>query len=178
VAFDYVLIWVLTIANSVAILLVVRRLASLSTYRPTGPRPGSSFADWTLQTLEGKSRSSAEMPLQYMLLFASETCESCHTLLRELARSSRRLETLVVAADGDAPTLRQAALTPDGPVYDEFLAGADIAFRQRFQIPGTPFAFAVRRGRVVASSPVRIPEDLARLADAARTTTATARARP
>lgn len=174
---DSIVLWILTIANSVAILLVVRQLAALPAYRPTGPRRGASFANWTLRTLDGTPRSSAEMPTEYTMLFASETCGPCHTLLGELAKSALNIEPLVVAVDGDAPKLQEASLSPRGLVYDEFLGGADSAFRERFQVPGTPFALAIRRERVVASGPARTPEELAKLARSLHRGSVTAPAR-
>ena len=167
-SFDYVVLWILTIANSVAILLVVRQLAALPAFRPAGPRPGTSFANWTLRAPNGAPRSSSEMPLEYTMLFASEACGPCHTLLGELAQSTPIGETLIVAAEGDAPRLQQEALSPRGPVYDEFLSGADSEFRQRFHVPGTPFGIAVRRERVVAAGPLRTAKDLEKLAAALR----------
>lgn len=175
-SFDYVLLWGLTIANSFAILLVVRQLSHMPAYRPVnGPRTGSRFADWTLRTLEGKQRSSAEMPSEYTILFASENCGPCHTLLAELGRSGRKAGTLVIAADGDATSLQRETLTSRGSVCDEFLTGADPAFRRRLKIPGTPFAVAVSREQVLASGPVRTSTELEKITDALGHAKATAR---
>lgn len=168
-SFDYLLLWALTIANSFGLILMVRQLAARPVYRTvSGPPPGLRFTDWTLKTLEGLPRSSSEMPVEYTMLFASDNCGPCHTLLGKLAQAGRTVGTLVLAADGDAAKLQQAALSARGPLYDEFLAGADQTFRQRFEVPGTPYAVAIRQGRVLASGPTRTPEDLQKIADVLR----------
>ena len=62
------------------------------------------------------------------MLFASETCAPCHVLLEALGQADRTNGTLVVAADGDATKIKQAAVTPRGRVYDDILVGADTRF--------------------------------------------------
>jgi hypothetical protein len=136
--------------------------------RSPGPRLGATFGDWTLKTLEGETRTSKQMPPEYVMLFAAEACASCHTLFGQLAHSGRTRGPLVVAAEGEAPRLARAATTPNGPLYDEFLAGADLALMQRLEIPSTPFAVAIRQGHVMASGPARTPEELEKIGDMLR----------
>jgi len=136
----------------------------------TGPRPGTPFKEWTLRTPDGSNRTSEEMPAEYTLLFAAESCGPCHALFAKIAKTGRTVGTLVVAADGPAPSLREAAMTDGGPLYDQFLTGADKSFRDRFNVPGTPFALAIRQQRIVASGPARTPEDVQKLANELRST--------
>lgn len=165
---DYLAVWALTVANSLAILLVVRQLARLPKPRAPGPRVGAPFVNWTLATLAGEQRSSRNMPSEYTMLFAANDCRQCHTLFSDLAESKRTIGVLVVAADGDAAALAGPAEARTAQFYDEFLTGADQAFRQQFHIPGTPFAIAVRQGHVVGSGATRTPAELQRIADMLR----------
>lgn len=166
-SWDYLALWALTVANSFAILLLIRQVAQHPAYRqPQGPKPGTPFENWSLSTLAGQPRTAAEMPEEYTMLFASDSCGPCRTLFDELARSGRTRGALVVAADGESAALVRAAATASEPLYDDFLSGADHPFRQQHQIPGTPFAVAVRHGRVVASGPAGTPAQLQQVADA------------
>ena len=163
---DSIALWILTVVNSFAIILVVRQLATLPKYnRPPGPRPGAPFAGWELTTLGGEKRSAAQMPLEYIILIAAERCGPCHALFAQLANVGRPTPYFVIAGEGDAALLSQASSTPAGPLYDEYLAGVDVAFMQRFDIPSTPYALAIKRERVVASGPARTPAELQQIAD-------------
>lgn len=167
-SFGDVVLWTLTIVNSFVLLLVVRQLAQLPAYRSArGPSVNSSFAGWTLSALDGRVRTSQDMPEDYTMLFASERCGPCHDLLAELGRSDR-VASLIVAADAAAPRLQQLAMDADPPVCMEFLTGADRSFRQQFRIPGTPFAMSVRAGRVVTSGPARSADEVRQVAQALR----------
>jgi hypothetical protein len=166
VGLDYLAIWALTIANSFAVLLIVRRLAQLPSPRGSGPRIGAPLGSWTLKTLTGDQRSSADMPSEYTMLFTSDRCGQCRTLFGRLAQSGRMVGRLVVASDGDAAALTEASVNREEPLYDELLSGADLSFRQQLRIPGTPFAIAVRGGRVIASGAAATPEDLQKIANA------------
>lgn len=161
---DYLLLWSLTILNSFMVIVLIRHVARLP-QRPPGPPVGLPVRDWTLRTVEGSERTGADMPSAYTLLVAAENCGACHGLLARLARSGRPPGTLVIATSGDGAKLAQAAESTEGPLYDEFLTGTDPEFMQKFRIPSTPYALAVRHGRVVASGPARTPEELAAIAD-------------
>jgi hypothetical protein len=165
VSFDLIALWALTVINSFALILVVRQLATLPKYnkRP-GPRPGSPFGDWELTTLNGDKRSSKQMPPEYVMLVAAETCGPCHALFAQLAHSGRPRDHFVIAGQGDPGVLSRAASTPAGPLYDEYLGGVDEGFLQRFDITSTPYAVAVKYGRVVASGPARTPAELETIA--------------
>ena len=165
---DYVLLWALVIGNGLATLLVIRQVAMLPKFsRPPGPRPGSQL-DWALATLDGTVRESSAMPAEYVMLFASERCNACHALFASIARFGRPEAHLVVAAESDGVMLEAAARTDRARLYDEFLLGADVAFMQRHGIPTTPYAVAVRLGRVVSAGPARTPTELAQIADILR----------
>ena len=166
VPFDSIALWALTIVNSFVIILVIRQLATLPKYnRPPGPRPGAPFDDWVLTTLSGEQRSANQMPSEYLMLIAAERCGPCHALFAQLAHAGRPRGHFVIAGEGDAAVLSQATSTPTGPLSDEYLAGVDLAFMQRFDIPSTPYGLAVKRGRIVASGPARTPAELQRIAD-------------
>lgn len=168
-AFDLIALWTLTVLNSFAIILVVRQIATLPKYnRPPGPRAGSVFGDWELTTLGGDKRLSKQMPSQYVMLMAAERCAPCHALLAQLVHGGRPEGHFVIAGDGDPVVLSRAASTPAGPIYDEYLDGADAAFLQRFDIVSTPYALAIKHGRVVASGPARTPTELQTIADILR----------
>jgi hypothetical protein len=160
-SWDYVVLWALTVINSFVILLLVRQLALMPKYtRAPGPRLGSTFGEWALQTMGGRALTSKQMPEEYVMLFASESCGPCHTLFAQLAHVGRSTGTLVVAAEGNATKLERAARTANRPLYDEFLEGVDDGLMQRLQIPSTPFAVAIRQSRVVAAGPARTPAEL------------------
>lgn len=168
-ALDYIALWILTVVNSFAIILIVRQLAALPNYSQTpGPRLGSVFGEWELKTLAGETRSSSEMPPEYVMLFAAEHCGPCHVLFAQLGQMGRPGGHLVIAAEGDAAALSRAASTPSGPLYDELLSGVDGRFMRQFNIPGTPYGLAVRQGRIVASGPARSSSELQKLADVLR----------
>lgn len=176
---DQILLWALTLMNTFLILLLVRQLASLPQYRRSkGPSVGAAFDGWSLPALGGGVRTSAQMPSEYTLLFASATCAPCHTLLEKLAVSGRTRGTLVIATDGNPEKVREAATGPQGPLYDDFLIDADHTFRERIDVPGTPFAVAIRNERVVSSGPASTPEALQKVADSLRSATVVAAAQP
>jgi hypothetical protein len=100
------------------------------------------------------------MPTEYLMLVAAETCGPCHALFAQLAHGGRPPDYFVIAGQGDAGVLSRAASTTAGPLYDEYLGGVDAAFLQRFEIVSTPYAVAVKHGRVVASGPARTPAEL------------------
>lgn len=110
-----------------------------------------------------------DMPSEYTILFASDTCTPCRGLFAQMAESGRTRGRLVVAADGVAGSLAQHASASGEPLYDDFLTGADFAFRQQMQIPGTPFALAIRQGRVLAAGPTTTAAQLQDIADSLRT---------
>ena len=161
---DYAALWILTVVNAVALLLVVRQLALLPRYsQPAGPRLGRLVPDWTLKTLEGRDRPITELPSEYVALFTAEGCGPCHTLFNRLAHEGRPRGPLVVFAEGDAQTLAATATGAAGPLYEEFLGGVTHEMMLEFSIPSTPFAVAIRHGRVAASVPARTRDELANI---------------
>jgi hypothetical protein len=64
-------------------------------------------------------------------------------------------------AEGDVQRLERAARGADGPLYDEILSGVTKSMMQDFEVPSTPFAIAVRNGRVAGAGPARTRDELA-----------------
>jgi len=153
------------VANAIATLLVVRQLALIPKYnRRPGPKPGALFQGWQLMSSDGELRSAEQMPSEYVSLFTDERCGPCHALFGELAHVGRIPERLVVISRSGGNGLLAAAATGSEVLYDEFLVGAGTQFFERFEIPSTPFATAVRHGHVIASAPTRTAAELDALA--------------
>jgi hypothetical protein len=121
---------------------------------------------WTLRTLSGQARSLADLPAEYVAVFAAEGCGPCHTLFARLAHEGRPAGRLVVLAEGDAGRLATVAQTQGVPLYDEFLSGVTRPMMLEFEIPSTPYAVAVRHGHVIAAGPSRTGDELTRIAEA------------
>lgn len=161
---DYAALWGLTIVNAVVLLLVVRQLALFPRYSQTpGPRLGTPVPEWTLRTLDGRDRQVAQLPASYVALFTADGCGPCHTLFTRLAHEGRPDGSLVVFAEGDAGKLAETATAGSKPLFDEFLAGLTREMLLEFSIPSTPYAVAIRQGRVAASGPARTREELANI---------------
>lgn len=161
---EKIALWAIVVANTFAILAIVRQLALLPRPPAPGPRAGAPFVNWALRTDKGDSRDSTEMPAEYTILFASETCRPCHALVEQLAGTQRVASRLVLAVDGN-PKALLASAGPSQP-FDELLIGATENFRRQLHIPGTPFAVAVRQRHVVAAGPARSVRELTTIADA------------
>lgn len=166
---DYVMLWVLAVTNTLGLLVVVRQLAFLPKYSVApGPRVGRLLPAWTFTTLDGQQRALAELPTEYVAIFAAEGCGPCHTLFARLAHEGRPPARLVVLAEGNAARLVEVAQTPAGPLYDEFLAGLTRAMMLELDVPSTPYAIAVRHGHVIAAGPARTRAELAGIGDTLR----------
>ena len=158
-------LWAVTLVNSFVMILVVRQIATLPRYnRPPGPKPGATFDQWQLQTLNGRSRVATEMPPAYTMLVTAERCGVCHALVAQLAHEGKPQGHLVIATDGGKGELARAAAS-GGTVYDEFLVGVDQTFLQRYEIPSSPYALAIRHGRIVAAGPARTATELAKISE-------------
>lgn len=144
---DYVAMWALLIANTFAILLIVRQLAHLPQFaRRTGPRVGTPV-HWSLRSLEGTVVRSEEAPRDYALLFVASTCNPCHALLDDLRAHGKPDRAVYIVGQGETATLaREAAGT-----FDLFLEGGVGDLYRELQIPGTPWAVVVRDGVVAAT---------------------------
>jgi hypothetical protein len=107
------------------------------------------------------------MEAQYVMLFAADSCDPCHALLRRLANSTlgRPNVRLILAVEGDPTGLLRASEGASGRPYDEVLAGVTRDMMRRLEIPGTPYAVALRDGVVMATGPARTPEELSGIAE-------------
>lgn len=144
---DYVALWTLVIANTFAILLIVRQLARLPQFaRRTGPRTGTPV-HWTLRSPDGRVMSSKDAPNAYTLLFVASTCKPCHALFEDLRARGKPPATLYVVSQGDGVSLTQEA----PGTFDLLLEGGVADLYRELQIPGTPWAVAVSDGVVVAT---------------------------
>lgn len=97
------------------------------------------------------------------MLAVAHTCKPCHRLLDELTRVPFGSTSLVIAADIG---LESFGLPQRGLVQGQVLTGMNEGLRRRLQIPGTPFAVAIRDGRVVAAGPAPTPQELVGVAAA------------
>lgn len=166
---DLLALWTITAINTLGLLLVVRQLAALPQFsRRLGPRKGESLGDWEMKTPDGDIVRGRDVSGAYTLLFVSATCGPCHELFAELRDTGRHAGTLYVVAHGDPAVVSAEAVSPQGLVYDRLLVGnrEDPLF-VRLSIPGTPYAVAVRDGKVVRAGIAAKAEQLARVSSAA-----------
>ena len=161
---DYAALWVLVIVNSLGILVLTRQLAMAPQYsRRSGPKVGSTVGAWSLETLDGAVRRSTDPPDAYTLLFVSSTCGPCHALFTELRAAGRPRGLLYIVAQGDAAALAKEATSEQGPLYDLLLVDGGGEVQKSLQVPGTPYAVAIARGRVEAAAVASTPDQLSRI---------------
>lgn len=161
---DYATLWVLVILNTLAIMLVIRQLAAMPhVARRAGPKVGTEVPAWSLESIDGRVVRSADLPTTYTLLFVASGCRPCHALFAELQTEGPAPTALYIVARGDAPALAREAQSERGPLYDLFLRDDRAILSELVGVPGTPYAVAVRDGRVVAAKAVPTAEQLARV---------------
>jgi hypothetical protein len=166
-SFDYAMLWLLVMTDTLAILLLVRQLATLPQFsRRSGPQAGTPIEPWSLEMMDGGTRRSTDLAEAYTLLFVASTCGPCHALFEEMRSAGRPRGLLYVVAQGDAAALEKEAVSERGPMYDLFFRGGRGDLYQRLNVPGTPFAVAVRKGRIEAAGPAASTEQLFRVSDA------------
>jgi hypothetical protein len=165
---DYIVLWILVTINTLAILLIIRQVAGLpQVARPLGPKRGSLVIPWSLEALDGSVRRAAELPADYTLLFVSSTCEPCLTLFAEMRRVGRPPGPLYLVAQGDADAIAKEAESANGVLYDLLLRGGAGDLYQQLAIPGTPYAVAVREGRVAGSAAAPTSAQLIKISESA-----------
>jgi hypothetical protein len=156
-------LWSLTLLNSLAVILLSRQITLF--YRglgaPRGPQPGWRVPAWSLPDLDGLVRSSADFSA-YLLLVTAPRCAPCRTLMEDLQKHGTvPRQPIVMAVEGTATEVRAwTGGLPPG-VVSTVLVGADVAFKERLKIPGTPHAIAIAAdGRVAAAGVVNAATDL------------------
>ena len=165
---DYAALWMLVVMNTMAILLLVRQVATMPQFtRRTGPKAGTPVDDWSLESVHGGIKHSADLPDAYTLLFVASTCGPCHALFAEMRRVGRPGGLLYVVGQGDAEAMSKEAESEQGPLFDLFLRGGRGEVYQKLGIPGTPWAVAVKGGRVESTGPASTAEQLSRVCQAA-----------
>ena len=173
-AIDYIALWALVIIDTLGLLLVVRQLATLPQYtrqgsarERRGPAIGSPIADWSLAALEGGIKNDRDLASSYTLLFVASTCDPCHKLLAELRKTGRPAGPLYLVANGDPQSVAAEARIDGERLYDELLITGSGDLYQRLDVPGTPYAIAVRGRHVAGAGVSPTAADLARIAASA-----------
>ena len=160
------MLWAITLLNSLAIVVLAHRLARVAAAAEVPRLPQrTAFNGWTERALAGGTRSAADMPAEYLVLFVREHCDLCHALLTQLAHEGRPDVHFVLAGEGNPDVLTRAASSVLGSAYDEYLV-VDGTFLRRFGVASVPYAMAIRRGRIVRAGPARTPPELIEVAAA------------
>lgn len=155
-------LWILTLANTVAIILIFRQLVMFvrGQNAPRGLARNTPVPSWALRALDGSSRGSSDYAFDHVLLVVSQRCVPCRDLLEEIRGSAQPAPyPIVVASDGDSSLLAGRLERLDHSRVHSVLIGADDAFKRRLSVPGTPHAIAIRAdGRVAVASGVNTME--------------------
>jgi hypothetical protein len=150
---ESVALWVLTLINTVGIVLILRQLASgPPVMQRSNPAIGSVLPTWSLQNLEGRTVSSLTLPASYVLVATSTSCIVCNDLFRDLAQ--RKVDTggrAYLISAGDPSAVREAVHEVPQGYFREVLVGATLELLTKLHVPATPYAIAVRDGKVVAA---------------------------
>ncbi|MGH2377809.1 MAG: hypothetical protein ACRDGT_04975 [Candidatus Limnocylindria bacterium] len=142
-ALDSFALWVITLANTLGILLVIRQLAKQPQYlKRSDPKPGTDVGEWAL-VADGVLTRSSELPAAYTLLFVASACQPCHALLTELASRGKPSGNLYLVTQDDGRGLLDRWRDGGRPPYDRFFTSDAGQLFRRLGIPGTPYAVAV-----------------------------------
>lgn len=163
---DYGALWALVLANTLLILLVIRHLAATPHItRLTGPQPGLEVGEWSLESLDGTTRRSADLPRTYTLLFMSHGCKPCQALMAELRQIGPPQGALYVVYQEAAQILNEEEPSGKQP-YDLLLVDGGRGLYTKLGVPGTPYAVAVHDGRVNLARLAPTVEQLAKVVEA------------
>jgi hypothetical protein len=155
-------LWVLTVANTAAIILIFRQLVMITRgyNAPRGLSRNAPLPEWRLRTLDGSPRGSTDYAFDHLLLVVSQRCAPCRDLLDEIrANPQPTLYPIVVASDGEQDAVRERLAGLLRSHVHSVLIGAEEGFKARLNVPGTPHAIAIRAdGRVAAAGGVNTLE--------------------